>query len=1006
MSIPFETTLTERFGYQYDTESEHSPLLLVANYHTNPNLHPKQLIFLEFAEILSADAVLFRYFEEGDNRFCIPQIYIYDNTNERYKEQKIVEIHRNVYSSCQVPMMIVVGRAEVKIYDVRKKIKIEENGNLSNDDCLIKTIENLEIANEAITQYHGRLFANGTFWESDAASAHFLDGTTAYETLIKALNDIRKDFFKNRFFKKIPKTIENETEKEKKAREEEEKKEKEKKESTFTLVLTKLFLAKYLEENAKDGNDKNLAASFFEKNNLPTTIHDCFTQNRYVDLFTALESHFNGGVFVLNEDENTILENESIRNLLVLFLEGKLSTNRQLFIWQEYSFRYMPIELISNFYEVFIPDEKDAVYTPSYLVNLLVDECLPLSTKHTNDNVKLIDPSCGSGIFLAAAFKRLVQRRRVRTFKNNQLGDITPKIANTILKKNIFGIDKNETATHLTKFSLYIALCQTLTPAQIWAETDDKLFKNIGKNIIHQDFFDFLIENENVGSFDLVIGNPPFESKKDLNSIIKKLNKTNYKLAEKIPDKQIALLFLDKAPALLKENGLLCFIQKATSLLYTKKSKNFRNYILQNYHIEQIIDFTLLKETLFKAKVESLAIFIRKTERKSDFITHIVAKSLQNNLKKLFFEFDYYDFHEVSVEYAIENEHIWRCNLLGGGRLTVLISDIYKKGTPLKELVENDANIGANRYSEGFIRGNCKNDAPYILNRKWLTAKKFHGVNNFNLTQPTLNQKFEGKRTEALFTAPLLVIKEEIKNNQIPIAFFETENIAFDSQIVGISATADGLATIKHIYKCMQDNNQLYAFFTLATTSRFYWGTSASAQMQDISKFPIPKAGTEINLSYLETILKDDVLNYTYPSWYDKRTPLNQIINIENNEIPTELTQFAEIYTKMINVIYAEPEDNMALRLTEVISGNGFFALQFEFTKADTIAIFIENSAKLDALLEGALGRNAVIKRVIQYHNGENKICLIKPKQLRYWLRSIAVRDADDTFADLIEAGY
>jgi hypothetical protein len=108
----------------------------------------------------------------------------------------------------------------------------------------------------------------------------------------------------------------------------------------------------------------------------------------------------------------------------------------------------------------------------------------------------------------------------------------------------------------------------------------------------------------------------------------------------------------------------------------------------------------------------------------------------------------------------------------------------------------------------------------------------------------------------------------------------------------------------------------------------------------------------------------------------------------------------------MINVIYAQPEENMALRLTEVISGNGFFALQFEFTKADTTPIFIENSAKLDALLKGALGRNAIIKRVLHYYNGENKICLIKPKQLRYWLRSIAVRDADDTFTDLIEAGY
>lgn len=32
----------------------------------------------------------------------------------------------------------------------------------------------------------------------------------------------------------------------------------------------------------------------------------------------------------------------------------------------------------------------------------------------------------------------------------------------------------------------------------------------------------------------------------------------------------------------------------------------------------------------------------------------------------------------------------------------------------------------------------------------------------------------------------------------------------------------------------------------------------------------------------------------------------------------------------------------------------------------------------------------------------QNRIVLIKPKQLRYWLESIALRDVDDTFDDII----
>ena len=66
-------------------------------------------------------------------------------------------------------------------------------------------------------------------------------------------------------------------------------------------------------------------------------------------------------------------------------------------------------------------DNKGTVYTPSFLVNLLIDECLPISSTETNYKVKLIDVSCGSGIFISSAFKRLVQRWRVAKGKNGKL---------------------------------------------------------------------------------------------------------------------------------------------------------------------------------------------------------------------------------------------------------------------------------------------------------------------------------------------------------------------------------------------------------------------------------------------------------------------------------------------------------------------------------------------------------------------------------------------------------
>jgi hypothetical protein len=36
----------------------------------------------------------------------------------------------------------------------------------------------------------------------------------------------------------------------------------------------------------------------------------------------------------------------------------------------------------------------------------------------------------------------------------------------------------------------------------------------------------------------------------------------------------------------------------------------------------------------------------------------------------------------------------------------------------------------------------------------------------------------------------------------------------------------------------------------------------------------------------------------------------------------------------------------------------------------------------------------------------QNMILIVKPDRLRYWIRSTAIRDADETLLDLREQGY
>lgn len=414
------------------------------------NLHPKHYLALEFAEILEADAVYFKYY--NDNRFCIPQVYFYDNSNGIYDKKKIAEIHRNVYSSNQVALIVIIDKVSIQLFDTKESVEVIDN-QISNQNCLIKESpfnveEKLKILK---VFFNAKKLNSGLFWEDKDNSKHFLKNTSAYEKLVEILNKIKFGFIKEFTNKGLKKDFAED-------------------------LLFKCILIKYLEENGLEYAEK-----FYKKNEIGySTLNQILSNKKIIDLFTALESHFNGGVFEISpRDENgnidliekkkreDYLKQNSLKTLAE-HLDGTLDKGDQISLWQEYSFKYMPIELISNFYEEFIQKEEDknkgTVYTPSHLVNLLIDECLPISTNKEDlkTNVKLADVSCGSGIFITTAFKRLVQRLRVKKWveagKPNKLPNPSLKEVKEILTKNIYGVDLHPTAVKLTKFSLQLAL--------------------------------------------------------------------------------------------------------------------------------------------------------------------------------------------------------------------------------------------------------------------------------------------------------------------------------------------------------------------------------------------------------------------------------------------------------------------------------------------------------------------------------------------------------------------
>ena len=121
-------------------------------------------------------------------------------------------------------------------------------------------------------------------------------------------------------------------------------------------------------------------------------------------------------------------------------------------------------------------------------------------------------------------------------------------------------------------------------------------------------------------------------------------------------------------------------------------------------------------------------------------------------------------------------------------------------------------------------------------------------------------------------------------------------------------------------------------------------------------------------------------------------------------KLPGEIARpaFVEAYARQINAIYKtnklhalEPKAWPGVSCQPFVFGKG----KVNWSGAD------ELKDKLNGLLKEQRRPSLHVTRIARIYDG-NFIFLLKPDRLRYWLRSIALRDADETLADLRAQGF
>jgi len=949
----------------FNEKSGNSTLFFTTIDYSKHRLYFEERLILDIARKLKASAVYFRRFPE--NQSSKPQLFLFDNTQNSFSKEELAELHKKIWSSGIVPIYYVFDNTSIDIFDARKQVDYNEFSRIIS----VKPFENLSIIKGSYEQYQKysfKLFANGTFWEQKEFENLFLSKESSENKLIDGLKKVRAHFISESGLNT--------------------------KLANQLLVLS--ILVKYLEERKDEHGNHVFPSNYFIKYNNATCFCDVLrSQGFIVELFADLSTQFNGRIFELKTQDKQILTQTDLTEL-AKYLDAN-SYHNQLVLWPLYSFEYLPVELISRIYEEFADLRSDAVYTPIHLARLMVDECMPIAEpKH---DYKVIDVSCGSGVFLVAVFKRLVQWWQKEQFeKTGKL--VFPKIDDlkAILRNSIHGVDIQEASVRLSVFSLSIALCDMLTPTEIW--TDLRFDDLREKNIHEENFFKYLNEEEK-GQFDLVIGNPPFEDKpKYFNKLILDFNvKCDYD----IPRNQIAMLFLQQAMKLLKPNGLLCFVMPSGPLLYNN-TLDFRKDFFSRYAVPQIIDLSELRDAsvLFERTIATAVVFAYNTPPQKDHTTlHITVKRTKTTREKLFFEIDYYDIHNVSQEAAENNLVIWKSNLMGGNQLYYLINRFQTQRTLGEYLDNNERHYGWD-VSLGYQVAKKTEPASHLTDHLMVETDDFKesGIVKTKNEPETMFQ-WSREPHKKVFLSPHLLIKRSMGKNQF-IAHFIDYDLIFKERIVGIYAPKGQEVELQKIEASLKSNYFFYKLFLLSVSAEAGISRSGGYTMylKDILALPYPEDEKDLYLSYSEKIIQDDVLNYKLEELgKGEKAKINT-----QNVTEKQLSEFGNVFCNSLNPIYQN--DNRTFKPLTPIKTLSYTCFPFAYG-VNNFSPEISTKIKdgdLSDLMENQ--QEAVhYRRVLRLYQ-KDVIYLIKPNTLRYWLKSVALRDASDVIVDFVNSGY
>ena len=528
-----------------------------------------------------------------------------------------------------------------------------------------------------------------------------------------------------------------------------------------------------------------------------------------------------------------------------------------------YRFDVIPVELISSIYERFVhssgtgtgeqagpssPKKQGVYYTPLAVVSLVLNEVF----QDLSGDETVIDLTCGSGVFLVEALRRLVR------LKANGRAPTREEIRKALYEQ-VFGVDISPPAVQIAAFSLYLAALE-LDPDP--KDPKSRKFEPlVGRTLLAGDAYEIecteagrrvLTTNGTHRKFDVILGNPPWTYKGKAGTAARRAKAGTGSRSPRGEGMDFVRRGMDFAHTDTRFGILLSatpfFARSATGLQAAQD-------IVESLVPVTMINLSEVSNWLFdRANMPAMALLARHRKRRAGAMELVQVRRSPEGDRSNTLGVAQSDLATLPLASWRRNQGLLKAALLGGKHDLLLLDSLCQRYRSLKDRLTTRGT----RWASGLKFGNRSRDASFLTGLPFVSTGV---IDRFTIPEglPDFKERSaQWPRTRDIYRAPLLLINEYLRGGRNgrgdgrSVVAVAEEDIVYKDAYFGASFSG-GAPDIAYLIAGIL-SSAVASWYFLMTSSNFgVW--HRNLRLADIATLPTP--GLE---AAIDTVAGTDVI--------------------------------------------------------------------------------------------------------------------------------------------------